>query len=150
MLFLIRKKIHFKINNFGLKPMHELKILTYRKKELNIYSFCTRKSAFVIELLQFPMTVTFQLPKLQGNDYFLTVKECLSFSIIISDLSISSEVTITRMSASLFLSISMICGKFLLTLWCLTMLVPKGVIISTYIAISPEQNTFKKFMFTEF
>lgn len=26
----------------------------------------------------------------------------------------------------------------------------KRVIISTYIAISPEQSTFKKFMFTEF
>lgn len=53
MLFLIRKKIHFKINIFGLKLMHEVKILTYRKKVLNIFSSCTRKSAFVIELLQF-------------------------------------------------------------------------------------------------
>lgn len=33
-LFLIRKKILFKINNFGLKPMQELKILTYRKKSV--------------------------------------------------------------------------------------------------------------------
>ena len=54
MLFLIRKKIHFKINNFGLKPMHELKILTYRKKSVeHLFILYQEVSFCIIELLQF-------------------------------------------------------------------------------------------------